>query len=92
MSNNKWNNSQVCIVVGPSVHLADRILTRIRRILQDKHDILIHTARNYLVINGCELLSVPSHNLDSLRSLENPSCIYISEAEYLPELSDVRVY
>jgi hypothetical protein len=31
-----------------------------------------------------------SHNIDSLRSLENPSAIYVSEADFLPQLSDIR--
>src|SRR5439155_24386629 len=89
MTTNEWQNSQVTIVVGPSVRLADRILGRIRTLLE-KHEILFDTARNYLFINKCELFSVPSHNLNALRSLENPTCIYVSEADFLPELSDVR--
>jgi len=89
MRNDKLKNSQVCIVVGPAVSLADRTLTRIRTIFE-KHDIIFAYARNYLIINNVEIFSVPSHNLNSLRSLENPSIIYVSEADYLPELSDVR--
>lgn len=89
MSSDEWQNSQVCVVVGPAVSLADRILGRIRRLLE-KHDIIFDTARNYLKINKCEIFSVPSHNLNALRSLENPSCIYVSESDFLPELSDVR--
>jgi hypothetical protein len=89
MTSNIWQNTQVCVVVGPSIRLADRILGRIRRLLEP-HGIIFDSARGYLEINKCEIFSVPSHNLNSLRSLENPSCLYISEADYLPELSDVR--
>jgi hypothetical protein len=89
MRNNELQRSQVCIVVGPAVSLADRMLSRIRRLFE-KHDITFEYAKNYLIINNVEIFSVPSHNLNSLRSLENPSILYISEADYLPELSDVR--
>ena len=83
-------HSQCPIVVGPSVSLSVRMLSRIRRLLSDNHDIIFDTAKHYLTINKCELFAVASHNINALRSLENPSCIYVSEADFLPELSDVR--
>jgi hypothetical protein len=81
---------QCCIILGPAESLAVRLLMRLRRILQEKHNIIFDTARNTLTINRCELFTVASHNLNKLRSLENPECLFVSEADYMPELSDVR--
>lgn len=63
---------------------------RLKSVLSDNHNIQFDFARNYLIINKCEIFSTPSHNLNSLRSLENVKCILISEAEYMPKLSEVR--
>lgn len=47
MRNDELQNSQVCIVVGPAVSLANRILGRIRNLLEP-HGIIFDTAKNYL--------------------------------------------
>jgi hypothetical protein len=36
--------------------------------------------RHFLVVNYCLYT----------RSLESPACIYVSEAEFLPEIADIR--
>jgi hypothetical protein len=83
MTSNKLQGSQVCVVCGPGQSLANRILGRIRNLLEP-HGVLFDTAKNYLIINKVEIFSVPSHNLNSLRSLENPKILYITEADFLP--------
>ncbi len=90
MTSNEWKDTVCCVIVGTHESLAVRLLTRIRRLLDDKYDIIFDTARNILKINGCEIFTIASKNLNALRSLDKVSCIYISEAEYVPELAEVR--
>ena len=65
MTSDKCKDRQVAIIVGPAQLLADRIISRIRKLFA-KHDVFFDTARNYIVVNECEIMSVPSHNIDSL--------------------------
>jgi hypothetical protein len=90
LATNEWKDALVCIIVGPAESLATRLVMRLKRIIQEKHDIAFHYARNVLFLNDCEIITVPSHNMSKLRSLVNPKCLFISEAEYMPELADVR--
>lgn len=89
-SSNDLRRSQVVIVVGPAQSLANRIITRIRdQLADDQHRIFFDTAKNYFSINDVEIFSVPSHNLDAMRSLEKPSILYCSEADFMPNESSV---
>jgi hypothetical protein len=87
----EWRNRQVCIVVGPNIDLAVKLIKRIRRIFADRHDITFDTKETYLEINGVQIEAFPSYHVDAFRSLENPAVVYLSEGDFFPLHQQVDV-
>lgn len=77
-TNPNWKNSQVCIVTAPRLELALTLIDRIRRWFPTDS----RTTR--VIINGVHIEAYPSHNLDAMRGLANPKCIFLDEADFFP--------
>jgi hypothetical protein len=86
----EWRGRQVCVIVGPNITLAVKLVNRVRKLFA-KHNLFFSTKETYLNINGCELECFPSFHVDSFRSLENPACIYISEGDFFPAHQQTQV-
>ena len=80
----KYRNSQMCIVVGPNMNLAIRLIKRLKDMFYNKLGIIFDTNQNQLFINGIDISAYPSHNVNAFRSLTNPSFILIDEGDFFP--------
>jgi hypothetical protein len=80
--NDDWKGRQVPVVVGPNLDLAVKLIKRIKKLFEIKHNIYFEDKQTALELNGCTIESFPSNHLSSFRSLESPAFIYISEGDF----------
>ena len=85
-------NSQMCIVTGPNVDLATKLIKRLKAIFEPKLGIYFKDKETVLNLNGCMIEAYPSNHLDAFRSLTNPKFIFLDEADMFRkgEQEDVR--
>ena len=90
----QFRGCQMCIVTGPNIDLAKKLIKRMKNILiQHYPDFPFQTETDYVLeINHCWIQAYPSHNLGSFRSLDKPKLIFLDEADFFPvgQLQDVR--
>ena len=82
VKDNKLQNSQICIVTGPSIMRAIDLIKRMKNLFQNK--LLFNTKETVLEINGVRIEAFPSHHLDTMRGLPNVSFIFLDEADFFP--------
>jgi len=89
---NQWRNCQMCIVTGPNIDLAIKLINRMKNIFETKLGLYFRNKETVLELNGCIIEAYPSNHLDSFRSLTNPKFIYLDEADMFRkgEQEDVR--
>ena len=89
--NNSFQNSQMCIITGPNIDIAIKLIKRLKEIFE-KSNITFQNKETVLELNGCTIEAYPSNHLDSYRALENPKFILIDEADFFrkSEQDDVR--
>jgi len=75
-----WADSIVCIVTSPRLELATTMISRIKRFYPEITDY----RATRIVINGVTIEAFPSHHLDAMRGLANPSMIFLDEADFFP--------
>jgi len=82
---NFWN-SQMCIVTGPNIEIATKLIKRLKGIFEPKLNL------TFLELNGCTIEAYPSNHIDAYRALDNPKFILLDEADFFRkgELEDVR--
>jgi hypothetical protein len=87
-----YKNSQICIVTGPYIDLATKLIKRLKAIFEPKLGIYFKDKETVLNLNGCMIEAYPSNHLDSFRSLTNPKFIFLDEADMFRkgEQEDVR--
>ena len=87
-----YKNSQMCIVTGPNIDLATKLIKRLKAIFSSKLGIYFTNKETVLELNGCMIEAYPSNHLDSFRSLTNPKFIFLDEADMFRkgEQEDVR--
>ena len=85
-------NSQICIVTGPNIDLAIKLIKRLKAIFEPKLGLYFKDKETVLNLNGCQIEAYPSNHLDSFRSLTNPKFIFLDEADMFRkgEQEDVR--
>ena len=90
--NNDHRNSQMCIVTGPNIDIAIKLIKRLKAIFEPKLDIMFDNKETVLELNGCTIEAYPSNHLDSYRALDSPKFILIDEADFFrkSEQDDVR--
>lgn len=88
----RFKDSQMCIVVGPNINLARRLIKRLKDIFLPRLNLTFDTNENQLFINGIDISAYPSHNVNAFRSLTHPSFILIDEGDFFPigQQSEVR--
>ena len=72
-SENHFRNCQMCIVTGPNIDLAIKLIKRMKNIFETKLGLTFRNKEIVLELNGCSIEAYPSNHLDSFRSLTNPS-------------------
>lgn len=92
LRDNSYRNSQMCIVTGPNIDIAIKLIKRLKIIFETKLGITFANKETVLELNGCTIEAFPSNHLDAYRSLDNPKFIFIDEADFFrnSEQEDVR--
>ena len=82
----------MCIVTGPNIDIAIKLIKRLKAIFENKLGILFQDKETVIELNGCSIEAYPSNHLDSYRALENPKFILLDEADFWrkSDQNDVR--
>jgi late competence protein required for DNA uptake (superfamily II DNA/RNA helicase) len=85
-------NGQMCIVTGPNIDIATKLIKRLKGIFEHKLGLTFDNKETVLELNGCTIEAYPSNHLDAYRALENPKFILIDEGDFFrkSEQEDVR--
>jgi late competence protein required for DNA uptake (superfamily II DNA/RNA helicase) len=83
---------QICIVTGPNIDIAIKLIKRLKALFEAKHQITFNNKETVLELNRCTIEAFPSNHLDSYRALDNPKFIFIDESDFFrrSEQEDVR--
>ena len=80
LRNNDYRNSQMCIVTGPNIDIAIKLIKRMKGLFEPKLGITFDSKETALELNGCTIEAYPSNHMDAYRALDNPKFILIDEA------------
>ena len=85
-------NSQMCLVTGPYIDIATKLIRRMKGIFESKLGLTFSNKETILELNGCTIEVYPSNYLDVYRALDNPKFIFIDEGDFFRkgEQEDVR--
>jgi hypothetical protein len=75
---NQWRNCQMCIVTGPNIDMAIKLIKRMKNIFETKLGLYFQNKETVLELT---IEAYPSNHLDSFRSLTNPKFIFLDEAD-----------
>jgi hypothetical protein len=84
---------QMCIVTGPNVNVAKKLIKRMNNLVLDVPGFQWEKSTDYVLeIGGVTIEAYPSHNLGSYRSLTAPKFIFLDEADFFPvgQFEDAR--
>lgn len=92
LRNDQYQNSQMCIVTGPNIEIAIKLIKRMKALFENKLNIIFSNKETVLELNKCRIEAYPSNHLDSYRALDNPKFILLDEADFFRkgEQEDVR--
>jgi hypothetical protein len=88
---NSHRGAQMCIVTGPNIDIAIKLIKRLKGIFEYKLGILFDNKETVVELNGCTIEAFPSNHLDSYRALENPKFILLDEADMFRKGEQVDV-
>ena len=71
----------MCIVTGPNIDLATKLIKRLKEIFSNKLRIYFTNKETVLELKGCMIEAYPSNHLDLFMSLTNPKFIFLDEAD-----------
>jgi hypothetical protein len=92
LRNNDYRNSQMCIVTGPNIDIAIKLIKRMKSLFERKLGLTFPSKETVLELNGCRIEAYPSNHIDVYRALDNPKFILLDEADFFRkgEQEDVR--
>jgi hypothetical protein len=92
LRNDDYRNSQMCIVTGPNIDIAIKLIKRMKALFEPKLHITFDSKETVLELNGCSIEAYPSNHIDAYRALDNPKFILIDEGDFFRkgEQEDVR--
>jgi hypothetical protein len=92
LRNEDYRNSQICIVTGPNIDIAIKLIKRMKGLFEPKLGITFDSKETVLELNGCTIEAYPSNHIDAYRALDNPKFILIDEGDFFRkgEQEDVR--
>jgi hypothetical protein len=92
LRNNDYRNSQMCIVTGPNIDIATKIIKRMKRLFEQKLGLTLPSKETVLELNVCRIEAYPSNHIDAYRALDNAKFILLDEADFFRkgEQEDVR--
>jgi hypothetical protein len=86
-----YGNSQMCIVTGPNIDIATKLIKRMKNIFESRLRINFQNKETVLELNGCIIKAYPSNHLDAYRALENPKFILIDEGDFFRKAEQEQV-
>src|SRR3954453_16887811 len=92
LRNNDYRNSQMCIVTGPNIDIAIKLIKRMKGLFERRLGLTFANKEIVLELNGCRIEAYPSNHIDAYRALDNPKFILLDEADFFRkgEQEDVR--
>jgi hypothetical protein len=92
LRNNDYQNSQMCVVTGPNIDIAIKLIKRMKGLFEPKLGITFDSKETVLELNGCSIEAYPSNHIDAYRALYNPKFILLDESDFFRkgEQEDVR--
>jgi hypothetical protein len=92
LRNDDYKNSQMCIVTGPNIDIAIKLIKRMKALFEPKLHVIFDSKETVLELNGCSIEAYPSNHIDAYRALDNPKFILIDEGDFFRkgEQEDVR--
>jgi len=63
--------SQMCIVTGPNIDIATKLIKRMKNIFERKLGLIFQNKETVIELNGCTIEAFPSNHIDSFRALDN---------------------
>lgn len=85
LRDDQFNNSQMCIIVGPNIDLAEGMIQRIQELPFNKWGVEFSGSTTSTILNHCDITAYPSNHLDAYRSLTGPAFIFLDEADFFRE-------
>lgn len=82
LRNDDYKNSQMCIVTGPNIDIAIKLIKRIKGLFEPKLHVTFDSKETVLELNGCTIEAYPSNRIDAYRALANPKFILIDEGDF----------
>ena len=82
LRNDDYKNSQMCIVTGPNIDIAIKLIKRMKGLFQPKLHVTFDSKETLLELNGCTIEAYPSNHIDAYRALDNPMFILIDEGDF----------
>ena len=91
LRNDDYQNSQMCIVTGPNIDIAIKLIKRMKALFENLH-VTFDSKETVLELNACTIEAYPSNHIDAYRALDNPKFILIDEGDFFRkgEQEDVR--
>ena len=92
LRNDDYRNSQMCIVTGPNIDIAIKLIKRMKALFEPRLHVTFDSKETVLDLNGCTIEAYPSNHIDAYRALDNPKFILIDEGDFFRkgEQADVR--
>jgi late competence protein required for DNA uptake (superfamily II DNA/RNA helicase) len=92
LRNDDYKNSQMCIVTGPNIDSAIKLIKRLKALFEPKIHVTFDNKETVLELNDCTIEAYPSNHIDAYRALDNPKFILIDEGDFFRkgEQEDVR--
>ena len=92
LRNNDYRNSQMCIVTGPNIDIAIKLIKRMKSLFERKLGLIFANKETVLELNGSESKRILQTILMLIRALDNPKFILLDEADFFRkgEQEDVR--
>jgi hypothetical protein len=92
LRNDDYKNSQMCIVTGPNIDIAIKLIKRMKTLFEPKLHVIFDSKETVLELNGCSIEAYPSNHIDAYRALDDPKFILIDEGDFFRkgEQEDVR--
>jgi hypothetical protein len=90
--NDDYKNTQMCLVTGPNIDIAIKLIKRMKGLFEPKLHITFDSKETVLELNGYTIEAYLSNHIDAYRALDNPKFILIDEGDFFRkgEQEDVR--
>jgi hypothetical protein len=72
LRNDDYQNSQMCIVTGPNIDIAIKLIKRMKALFEPRLHVTFDSKETVLELNGCTIEAYPSNHIDAYRALDNP--------------------